>query len=94
MFLYISVQKKGFTSAFTISCFSNSSLPSTPRIPPLLNNYDPPSSFQSYGHSGQEKKNRIYTHSIYHTEFTNSPNKMSSNIKLPIIYCLIKIHVC
>lgn len=67
MFLYISVQKKGFTSAFTISCFSNSSLLSTERIPPLLSNYDPPSPFSPMGTLGRKRKTE-YTHTQFITQ--------------------------
>lgn len=78
---FIQFCSEKFCSASTISCFSNSSWPSTERIPPLLNNYDPPSSFQSCGHFEQEKKNAIYTHFIYQAEFKNSPaDKVLSNI--------------
>lgn len=58
MFLYISIQKKGFTSASIISehrAFA-SSLPSTERIPSLLNNFDPPSPSSSPMETGWDGK--------------------------------------
>lgn len=66
MFYYISVQKKGFTSASIISehrAFA-SSLPSTERIPSLLNNYDPPSPSSSPMETGMEKKPKQNIHTL------------------------------
>lgn len=85
MFLYFPVQKKGFPSASTTvrSCFPNSSLPSTERIPPLLNNYYLPSFFQAHGHFRKEETHTHtpeYTHTlVYRAYFKYSPpDKMLS----------------
>lgn len=89
MFLYISIQKKGFTSASIISehhAFA-SSLPSTERIPSLLNNFDPPSPSSSPMETGWDGKknqqNKIeYTHTLVHHLYLKfSPDKMSSTYK-------------
>lgn len=51
-------------------CFSNSCLPSTERITPLLNNCDPPSFFQSYAHFQKGGGGPEYAHSlVYHALF-------------------------
>lgn len=94
MVLHNSAQRKGLTSASTLSSFSEGSWPSHERVSPLLNNYNPPSSFQVSPVDTLGRKEKRYIHTIYQAEFKNPPaDKMLSNIKLPIIYCLIKRHI-
>ena len=56
-----------FTSTYTTVRILISHLPPT-EIIFLLNNYDPPF-FRFHVHFGMEKKNRIHTHILYHTDF-------------------------